>query len=128
MFGLGVAFQTDVFLKSLGVGALCGVLFAFFQGLRVLGLRSKAIVFVQDVSFFLIAGVLTFLFLLDVNFGVVRFYILVGEAVGFLILREATLPLMKSVSVRFDEIAKKRVQKRNDHKSEKTSKKLLQRE
>ena len=128
MFGLGVAFQTDVFFKSLGVGALCGVLFAFFQGLRALGLRAKAIVFIQDVLFFLIAGVLTFLFLLDVNFGVVRFYILFGEAIGFLILREAISPLMKRVSLRFDETAKKRVQKRNDHKSEKTSKKLLQRE
>ena len=85
MFGLGVAFQLDVFLKSLGVGLLCGLLYSCFQGLRACGLRGRIAVFLEDVLFFVSAAFLTFFFLLETDFGRVRFFLLTGEAIGFLL-------------------------------------------
>ena len=85
MFGLGVAFQLDVFLKSLGVGLLCGLLYSCFQGLRACGLRGRAAVFLQDVLFSVSAAFLTFFFLLEADFGQIRFFLLAGEGGGFLL-------------------------------------------
>lgn len=41
--------------------------------------------FVQDVIYFVISGIITFVFVLEFNSGESRFYILAGEAVGWIL-------------------------------------------
>lgn len=49
-------------------------------------INSKNIaVFVQDVLYFIISGIITFIFVLGVNSGDSRFYILAGEGIGWII-------------------------------------------
>lgn len=85
MFGLGYAFQTDIFIKSLGAGFFLGFIYSVFQCMRKAGSRGKAVVFVQDLCFFVISALVTFIFSFEVNFGYVRGYLLAGEIMGFCI-------------------------------------------
>ena len=85
MFGLGNGFQTSVFLRSLGIGVLFGGLYDLFRLLRALGRNTIVEVIFQDLLFASICAIGTFLFLLNDNFGQIRFYLLAGEGIGFLI-------------------------------------------
>ncbi len=42
-------------------------------------------IFFQDIIYFIISGLITFLFVLKFNHGEVRFYILAGEGIGWII-------------------------------------------
>ena len=84
MFGLGNGFQTSVFLRSLGIGVLFGLLYSVFRLLRALGRDTLVETALQDLFFAAICAIGTFLFLLNDNFGQVRFYLLAGEGIGFL--------------------------------------------
>ena len=84
MFGLGNGFQTSVFLRSLGIGVLFGGLYDLFRLLRALGRNTIVEVIFQDLLFASICAIGTFLFLLNDNFGQIRFYLLAGEGIGFL--------------------------------------------
>ena len=85
MFGVPHVFYLFVFLKSVGIGFLLGLFYAFFDVLRTFGLNGNLNVFVQDVVFCILAFVFSFMLLFDINAGVFRFYILMGEAIGFII-------------------------------------------
>lgn len=82
MFGVQHAFSLSVFYKSVGIGFLIGAIYALFMLLRALGPNGKFAVFFQDVAFFLIAAVLCFILLFDVNSGIGRFYIFIGVFCG----------------------------------------------
>ncbi len=112
MFGLGVTFQTDVFLASLGAGFLSGAVFACFRVLRLFGLRGRVSVFIEDILFFLIAGLFSFIFLLYKNFGVPRAYIFCGETIGFLLWFAFPFPARKASEERVKRIRKKPVKKK----------------
>ena len=85
MFGVRHGFFTAVFFKSVGVGFLIGVLYLLFMLPRGSGKTNKWVVFAQDILFFLLAAVLSFIFLYDINAGVARLYVFFGEGVGFLL-------------------------------------------
>ncbi len=87
MFGVAHSFYAFVFLKSVGIGFITGVLwFAFALYRRITGC-GKIRTVLLDVLFFVIAAVITFLFLLDINAGVIRFYVFAGEGIGFCLFR-----------------------------------------
>ena len=77
----GIHFK--VFLFSVGFGFMIGLLYDFFKVFRTAISKSKKLIFIQDILFFLITSVITFLFLLSVNAGRFRFYIFAALAVGF---------------------------------------------
>lgn len=72
-----------VFLLSVGFGFFVGLLYDFFKVFRTVVFKSKKGIFVQDILFFLIVAVFTFLFLLSINGGRFRLYIFIALAVGF---------------------------------------------
>lgn len=90
MFGVSHGFSFFVFLKSIGIGYFLGILYAAFKLLRVMGLRQTAVVFLQDILFFIISAIVVFLFVFDTNAGVFRFYIISGILIGFLFLYSAS--------------------------------------
>ncbi len=78
------AVQISVLFKAVGMGYLIGLLYCFFSFLNSIN-KNNIAVFIRDILFFVLNAVISFLFLLRYNSGVIRFYILAGEGIGFLL-------------------------------------------
>ena len=76
--------QLAIFISSLGVGFLLGILYDVLRALRLSLTKSKVAVIVFDILYFLLFGLCTCLFILALNKGEVRFYIIAGEIIGAL--------------------------------------------
>lgn len=85
MYIEGVSSQVRNFLFSLGFGFLVGIFYDVFRILRLVVSSGKTAVFIGDLLYVLLSAAATFLFLLTVNDGQVRGYILAGELIGFLV-------------------------------------------
>lgn len=85
MYMLTIADQTRLFLLAIGLGFLLGVVYDLFRVVRMAFTMRRAGVFIQDVLFFLVCAAVTFVFLLAVNQGEIRGFIIAGEVLGFLI-------------------------------------------
>ena len=85
MADVAIAAQTRLFMMSLGFGFLLGVVYDLCRIARLTVTRGKAAVFFMDVFYFLSAGIAVFLFMLAFNGGEIRFYLLLGIVLGFLI-------------------------------------------
>ena len=81
----GLPAQTELFLLSLGFGFLLGILYDVFRTLRMMIGSSDKLIFAADLLYFLICGVLSFFFLLVTDEGRLRFYTVLGEALGWMI-------------------------------------------
>ena len=86
MFGLLHSVQIFVFFKSIGLGGLLGLISFILSLLRCFLPHVRIVLFLEDVLFFILSAVFTFLFLFSYNAGIPRLYVFVGEAVGFLVL------------------------------------------
>ncbi len=81
----GLTTQGRMFLFSLGFGFMLGFLYDIFKFLRALLKRSKGVTLFADLAYTVICTLLTFLFLLVLDGGRIRFYSVGGEALGFLV-------------------------------------------
>lgn len=77
--------QGRVFLISLIVGVLCVVLFDVFYVIRHRTKNNKLIVNALDFLYLIIAFLLVFVTGVKVNFGAVRYYQLIGIAIGVVV-------------------------------------------
>lgn len=68
---------------SCGMGFLLGIYYDVYRVARLIMRSGKRAVFFQDVLFFLTSAVITFLFALAVMDGRLRFYLFLGEIIGF---------------------------------------------
>lgn len=84
MTGLTVAGQLRELFLSAGLGFFLGVWYSVFTVWRLFRPPSAWTVWIQDLLFFLTAAPATFLFLLAVSDGELRFYLLAGIGIGFL--------------------------------------------
>ena len=85
MSGKLLEIQFLTFGYSCLLGVILGIIYDIFRILRMI-INSKSItMFVQDVIYFVISGIITFVFVLEFNSGESRFYILAGEAVGWIL-------------------------------------------
>lgn len=76
--------QLTIFFGAAMLGILVGGCFDLFWAIKLfLGLKRKPAA-VADIFFCIWTGFLTFSFLLNENYGIPRFYIYFGEALGFL--------------------------------------------
>lgn len=80
-----LAMQLLIFGYSCALGAGLGLLYDFFRIVRMMINPHNIAVFIQDVVYFIISGIITFLFVLGFNSGEARFYILAGEGIGWII-------------------------------------------
>lgn len=78
-----VGSQVQAFLLSLGVGMVIGVLYDLFRILRLSFTDHKVIVVIQDILFWSVSAVLSFLFVFVVNNGAFRSFLAIGEIAGF---------------------------------------------
>ncbi len=83
MYLSNAAFQQQVLLLSVGFGTLLGLVYDCFRLIRLLTADRKHAVFLQDLLFLVVSAFLTVLFLLVVNHGSLRLFILLAMAAGF---------------------------------------------
>ena len=67
----------------MALGAVLSVIYDIFRIIRVAFGGKKTAVFVEDLIFSLVALVLTFVFVIAFNNGELRFFVLIGELLGF---------------------------------------------
>ncbi len=77
--------QFQVFFGALILGAVFGLLYDIFRIIRLAFKNSSAVVFVEDIIFWIIATVTTFLFTIIFNNGELRLSLIITQVVGFLI-------------------------------------------
>lgn len=83
--GIHLADQTVSFLQACLLGAALGALYDIFRILRIAFPPGKVALFLQDLFFFALCAILSFLFLLTASDGIVRMFLLVGELIGALL-------------------------------------------
>ena len=81
----GVAEQTRLFLLSIGFGFLLGILYDIFRTVRLVISDSKGFVIFMDLLYFAFCTFLNFCYLLTIDYGKIRFYIVFAELLGWLI-------------------------------------------
>lgn len=79
--------QVHIFLMSIICGAIMGIINEPFRFLRYMGINDKSSVFIQDIAFMIAIAFISFFFALCYNKGELRFFILLGELIGFLMFR-----------------------------------------
>ncbi len=77
--------QFMIFLFSCLLGVALGLLYDIFRLIRMIINLRNIFMFIQDVIYFLVSALITFLFVLVFNKGESRFYILAGEGIGWII-------------------------------------------
>lgn len=87
MWEISVYNQILTFLWSLVLGAVGCFTYDIICSIRRVYMWSYWIVFISDVLMWLICAFVTFIFLISRTNGEIRSYVLLGEALGFFILR-----------------------------------------
>lgn len=82
---LAVNAQTAVFLQSLLLGMALGLFYDVFRIIRLAIRHSSAIIFLEDMAYFIACAVITFLFALSAVNGHVRVFLVIGEFLGAVI-------------------------------------------
>ncbi|MCI8497620.1 MAG: hypothetical protein HFE85_05155 [Clostridiales bacterium] len=80
--GITISGQTMEFLLSAALGFGLGALYDLFRITRVILNPGRIFVFVEDVLYWIICAVVSFLFILTVNRGEIRGFLLFGELMG----------------------------------------------
>ena len=85
IYSLSLADQTKGFLLSLGFGFLMGIFYDLVRIVRISISKSKKVIFVFDLLYFVFLGFCSYIFFLVVNEGDIRAFLLLGEGIGFAI-------------------------------------------
>lgn len=80
-----VADQVYIFLSSVLIGAVMGVVFDFFRALRRNGNTKNIIVYIQDIIFWFIVAIIIITSSFILNNGELRGYMLIGYILGALL-------------------------------------------
>lgn len=79
--------QAVTFLWSIVLGALLCLFYDIFRAKRVTVKSGALVVALQDIFFWFVSAVITFIFLLSRTNGQLRFFVFVGMIIGFFICR-----------------------------------------
>ena len=82
-YGLSLAKQTENFLFAFGFGFVLGIIYDFLFVIRSSASKRKTVTVICDVIFIFVSSFLSFFLLLIISDGQIRFYILLGELLGF---------------------------------------------
>lgn len=82
MYNVSQNEQVLIFIASLGVGFILGVLYDFLRALRLSFTKGKIAVIIFDLLYFFMVAFWSYIFILAANKGEVRSYIIIGELLG----------------------------------------------
>lgn len=99
--------QLQIFEISLLFGAALGAFYDLFRIIRIFFKCKFWDVFIQDIIYFFVSAVSTFLFILFINSGEIRFYILAAEIMGWILYYITLGNLIYNIFYRFSIVIKK---------------------
>ncbi len=76
-------FQITIFFYSSGFGLFLSCFYDFYKTIHYLIFKSSKMLVFSDFIYGILFSLFTFLFILVINFGQLRLYIIVGIALGF---------------------------------------------
>ena len=82
MYSVPHSQQLSIFIGSLGVGFLLGIAYDLLRVIRLSVTRSKKAHIFFDILYFFCFAVTTFLYILALNKGEIRGYVIAGEIIG----------------------------------------------
>lgn len=85
--GITVSSQTTIFLFSVVLGIALSLIFDGFRLTNVIFSQTAKKIFIKDIIYFILSAIITFIFILIVNMGEIRVYIISGEIIGWIIYR-----------------------------------------
>jgi spore cortex biosynthesis protein YabQ len=89
--------QTLLFLSTIGTGVAVGLAYDFFRVFRKTTPHKNAFVQLEDLFFWLTATILFFYFMLIKNYGEIRFFSILGVALGMLLyFHTVSIPIVKA--------------------------------
>lgn len=77
--------QSRVFLYSLGIGFMLGIVYDVFEFVGFLLPKKKSFIIVRDIIFMVVSSLIMFLFSLSIDNGSFRFHIYAGAIAGFFV-------------------------------------------
>ncbi len=77
--------QASVFLQALFLGGVLGCIYDVFRITRLAFVLPSLLVLLEDLLFFLMSSIILFNYLLQSSSGQIRYFILVGVALGWTI-------------------------------------------
>lgn len=80
-----LAEQTQIFLYSCLLGAALSVFFDCFRILRIAVRSGTVLIAAEDILYFLASALVTYRFLLEFTMGQLRFYVILGIVLGWLL-------------------------------------------
>ena len=82
MYNVSQNEQVLIFIASLGVGFILGVLYDFLRALKLSFTKGKIAVIIFDLLYFFMVAFWSYIFILAANKGEIRSYIIRGELLG----------------------------------------------
>lgn len=111
MMGFSNAGQTEELLLFGGVGFLLGVYSELFYMLSTPSCKRSWRTVLRDILFFITASLVTFVFVLAISDGVVRWYLYPGLAIGFVSYRMTVGQLVRKAVTKVRRSARQFIQK-----------------
>lgn len=87
MWEINLGFQILSFIYSIFLGMIFSFFYDVIKSIRLTLKLSSIIVFIYDILFFIIISVFTFIYYMSVTDGEIRYYILLGLLLGFIVFR-----------------------------------------
>lgn len=82
---IAITEQTAVFLHALLLGMALGCLYDVFRITRIAFLIPAALVLAEDLLFFFLSSIVLFGFMLERSYGQIRWFILLGVVLGWVL-------------------------------------------
>ena len=77
--------QITNFIFAIVLGVFFAVFYDLFRAIRIIKFHSSIAVFFEDIAYFSIISLFTFIFFLSATAGEIRGYILIGIFLGFIL-------------------------------------------
>ena len=96
---LSMSGQVWLFLSTVAAGFVIGLVYDFFRVLRIVVTHRQWLVQLEDVIYWVAVSLLMFYFMLHQNYGEIRFFIIIGAAIGVVIYFCSISPVFIKISV-----------------------------
>lgn len=80
-----VASQFNLLVYSILAGVITGTLFDLYRVFRGLENPNRVVTFIEDTLFWILTGIIVFIFLLETNYAYMREYVYISIALGILL-------------------------------------------
>lgn len=82
MYGIDLSVQIENLMPALGLGFLLGLFYDVVRFLRLVFSKGKILLFITDMLFVVFCTLTSFLLIIGLNNGHIRFYLILAEITG----------------------------------------------